>query len=77
MRSIQESFVTFFEENILSYFNILLTYPIKIVVLIIDLLIVALLIFKLVKAVKNTRAMQLFKGIAILIIATKLSEFLS
>ena len=77
MRTIQESFVTFFEENILSYFNILLTYPIKILVLIIDLLIVALLIFKLVKAVKNTRAMQLFKGIAILIIATKLSEFLS
>lgn len=77
MRTIQESFATFFEENILSYFNILMNYPIKILILIIDLSIVAFLIFKLIKAVKNTRAMQLFKGIAILIIATKLSEFLS
>lgn len=77
MRTIQESFVTFFEENILSYFNILMTYPIKIVILTIDLTIVALLIFKILKAIKNTRAVQLFKGIAILIITTKLSEFLS
>lgn len=76
MRTIQESFAIFFEENILSYFNVLATYPIKIVILAIDLSIVAYLIFKLLKAVKNTRAMQLFKGIAILIIATKLSEFL-
>ncbi len=77
MRTIGESFVTFYEENILSYFNILAKYPIKIFILILDLSIVAFLIIKLIKAVKNTRAMQLFKGIAILIIATKLSEFLS
>lgn len=76
MRTIQESIEIFFEENILSYFNILTTYPIKILILAIDLSIVAYLIFKLVKAVKNTRAMQLFKGIAVLIIATKFSEFL-
>lgn len=76
MRTIQESFAIFFEENVLSYFNILATYPIKILILVLDLSIVAYLIFKLIKAVKNTRAMQLFKGIAILIIATKLSEFL-
>ena len=42
-----------------------------------DLGIVAFLIFKLIKAVKNTRAMQLVKGIAVLIIATELSDFLS
>lgn len=77
MRTIPESFITFLEDNILSYFNILATYPIKILVLLVDLTIVAILIFKLIKAVKNTRAMQLFKGIAILIIGTKLSEFLS
>ncbi len=76
MRSIPESFVVFYKENILSYFNILKAYPIKILVLLIDISIVAFLIVKLIKAVKNTRAMQLFKGIAILIIATKLSEVL-
>lgn len=77
MRTIAESFATFFEENILSYFNILAAYPIKILILAIDLAIVAFLILKLVKAVKNTRAMQLVKGIAVLIIATELSDFLS
>lgn len=77
MRTIAESFVTFYEENILSYFNILMTYPIKILILAIDLGIVAFLILKLIKAVKNTRAMQLVKGIAVLIIATELSDFLS
>lgn len=77
MRSIPESFKVFYEENILSYFNTLRAYPIKILVLIVDLSIVAFLIVKLIKAVKNTRAMQLFKGLAILMIATKLSELLS
>lgn len=77
MRTIPESFVTFFEQNILSYFNILRSYPIKIVILIVDLAIVAFLIVKLINAVKNTRAMQLVKGIAVLIIATQLSDFLS
>lgn len=77
MRTIAESFATFFEENILSYFNILMAYPIKIIILILDLTIVAFLILKLIKAVKNTRAMQLVKGIAVLIIATQLSDFLS
>ena len=47
MRTIAESFVTFYEENILSYFNILMTYPIKILILAIDLGIVAFLILKL------------------------------
>ena len=81
MRSIPESFKVFYEENIvesvMGYINILKAYPIKILVLIVDITIVAFLIVKLIKAVKNTRAMQLFKGIAILIIATKLSEILS
>ena len=77
MRTIQESIATFFEENILSYFNILMAYPIKILILAIDIAIVVYLIVKLIKAVKNTRAMQLVKGIAVLIIATQLSDFLS
>ena len=72
-----ESVATFFEENIISYFSILAAYPIKILILAIDLAIVIFLILKLVKAVKNTRAMQLVKGIAVLIIATQLSDFLS
>lgn len=77
MRTIPESFATFLEENILSYINILMTYPIKIIILILDLAIVGFLIMKFVKTVKNTRAMQLVKGIVILILATELSNFLS
>lgn len=74
---ISESVAKFWEENVLGYFNILMAYPIKILILLLDLAIVGFLIFKLIKVVKNTRAMQLVKGIAILIIATELSSFLS
>lgn len=77
MRSIPESVTTFFEENILAYFNILMTYPIKILILAVDIAIVAFLVVKLIKALKNTRAIKLVKGIAVLIIATEVSNFLS
>ncbi len=77
MNPILESFKTFYEVNILGYFNTLLEYPIKIVALIIDLILVGYLIYVLVKMLKGTRAMQLVKGITILIIITALSEFFS
>lgn len=77
MESIIESIKLFYETNIVGYFNLLKEYPIKIVALIVDLLLVGWLLSKLIKMVKGTRAMLLIKGIAVLIIATAASDFLS
>ncbi len=41
----------------------------------VDILIIALIIYKILDLIKETRAEQLLKGIAMLIIATKVSEF--
>lgn len=77
MESIIESFKIFYETNVVGYFNMLGQYPIKILTLIIDLLLVGYLVYELVRMLKGTRAMLLIKGIAILIIATAISQFLS
>lgn len=77
MNSILESFKIFYETRVLAYVNTLLEYPIKIVVLLVDLAVVSYIIYKCVKLLKGTRAIQLIKGIIILVFATALSDFLS
>lgn len=77
MNSILESISTFYETRVLAYVNTLLAYPIKIVVLLVDIAIVSYIIYKSIKLLKGTRAMQLIKGIVILVFGTALSEFLS
>ena len=77
MESIVESVKLFFETNVVAYFDLLMKYPIKIVALIVDLLLVGWLLSKLIKMVKGTRAMLLIKGIAVLIVATAASDFFS
>lgn len=77
MNSILESFKMFYETRVLAYVNTLLEYPIKIVVLLVDLAIVSYIIYKCWKLLKGTRAIQLIKGIIILVFATALSDFLS
>lgn len=77
MESILESFKIFYETKILNYINTLINYPIKILALIVDLAIVIYLLYKLIKMIKGTRAVQLIKGIAVLLVANVLSEFLS
>ncbi len=77
MESIFKSIEVFYETKILGYINTLMEYPIKILALIIDLTIVIYLLYKLIKMIKGTRAVQLIKGIAVLIIANFLSEFFS
>lgn len=74
MSNISNIINTFFEENILAYFQTLQEYPIKIVSLILDIVIVLFLGYELLKIVKDSRAWQLIKGIAVLIIATALSQ---
>ena len=66
-------FTNFYENNILGYIETLYKYPIKLVLLIIDITIVTFLLIKFLKIMKNTRAWQLLKGIALLIVATALS----
>lgn len=63
----------FFEENVIAYLTSLYQYPIKLVLLIIDISIVVFLAYKLIKIAKNSRAWQLIKGIVLLILVTWLS----
>ena len=67
----------FYEQNILSYIKIWQEYPIKLVTLILDIAIVVFLAYQLLRIVKDSRAWQLVKGIALLIIATALSQILN
>ena len=67
-------FTNFYENNILGYIEMLYQYPIKLVLLVIDITLVVFLIIKLLKLVKNTRAWQLLKGIALLVVVTAISS---
>ncbi len=75
-----DNFITninnFVKINIISYIQELYQYPIKLIPLIIDLAIVIFLLVKFVKVVKYSRAWQILKGIAFLLIATVLSSIL-
>jgi diadenylate cyclase len=61
------------KENILTYVQIYQQSPLKLITLLIDLALVIFLAYHLLKIVKDSRAWQLVKGIALLIIATWLS----
>ena len=66
-----------YQDGILKYIQDIKNYPISVITLVIDLLIVIFLIVKLIKIAKETRAWQLIKGIAFLLIATFLSGILN
>ncbi len=66
----------FVKVNIISYIQELYQYPIKLIPLIIDLAIVIFLLVKFIKIMKDSRAWQILKGIAFLLIATFLSSVL-
>lgn len=76
LENFQTMFSNFYENNIADYIQLLHQYPIKLVLLIIDLSIVIFLGYKLLQIVRDTRAWQLLKGIVFLIIATALSGLL-
>ena len=77
MNNIGNMLNNFYDQNILSYIRLWQEYPIKLVTLILDLAIVIFLGYKLLKIVKDSRAWQLVKGIALLVIATVLSGLLN
>ena len=58
-----------------SYIDMLYQNPIKLISLVIDLVIVGFLIVSLIKFARKSRAWQLLKGIALLIVATAFSNF--
>lgn len=63
----------FYKDNIVEYIKSLQTNPFELVTLIIDITIVIFLMYCFFKIVKGSRAWQLIKGIALLIIATWMS----
>ena len=67
----------FYEQNILSYIRTLQENPIKLVTLILDIVIVIFLAYELLRIVKDSRAWQLVKGIAFLVMATAVSQLLN
>ena len=67
----------FYKENIVEYIKSLQTNPFELVTLILDLAIVIFLIYCFFKIVKGSRAWQLIKGIALLIITTWVSGLLN
>lgn len=76
IENFQNVFRNFYENNIVDYLELLHQYPIKLVMLILDLGIVIFLAYKLLQILKGTRAWQLLKGIVFLIIATAISGLL-
>lgn len=77
MNNIVTIWNNFYEQNILTYIKLWQQYPIKLVTLIIDITIVVFLAYQLLKIVKDSRAWQLVKGIALLIIAKAASKILN
>ena len=64
---------SFYKDSIVSYIRSLSGNPMAIITLIVDLAIVIFLLYCFFKVVKGSRAWQLIKGIAFLIIATWVS----
>ncbi len=71
------TFETFFNDNVLGYFKSLQESPLKMVMFIIDIAIVLLLLFYAIKMVRGSRAWQLIKGIALLVLITIVSGWLN
>lgn len=66
----------YYQENFVNYFKEIYQYPIKLVPLILDIVIVLFFIYKFFFLTKNSRVKQLIKGIFIYILFTALSSIL-
>lgn len=70
-------FEKFYNENIVEYFRTLQESPLKMITFIIDVAIVLLLLVCAIKIARGSRAWQLIKGIALLVLVTILSGLLN
>ena len=75
--SISSNWMKFYDENILAFFQSLKDNPFSLFTAILDLAIVIFLLYAFFRMVKGSRAWQLIKGIAFLIIATWVSGLLN
>ncbi len=65
------------EWDLANYFNSLVNSPYELVTFIVDITLVIFIAVKFFQVVKGTRALQLLKGILLLIVATMLSSLLN
>jgi len=77
MGNVGSLFENFYNENILQYFKTLQESPWKLISFIIDVTIVVLLLYYAIKVARGSRAWQLIKGIALLVLITVLSGALN
>ncbi|MBO5142469.1 MAG: diadenylate cyclase CdaA [Clostridia bacterium] len=78
METVSKAFISLLEDiGFVSYINTLIAHPLKIVLLILDLVIVSFLVIKVLNTLKSTRAMQLIKGIIILLVVNGISAIFS
>ncbi|MBR3255962.1 MAG: diadenylate cyclase CdaA [Clostridia bacterium] len=70
-------FEKFYKENIVEYFRTLQESPLKMITFIIDIAIVLFLLCYAIKIARGSRAWQLIKGIALLVLVTILSGLLN
>ena len=75
--SIANSWINFYNENILKRFQNLNENPITLFTTILDIIIVLFLLYCFVKILKGSRAWQLIKGIAFLVVITWISGLLN
>lgn len=76
-KNISNNWINFYNENILNIFQNLRENPFNLFTTILDIVIVLFLIYCFIKIVKGSRAWQLIKGIAFLIIVTWISALLN
>lgn len=78
MGTIYRAFISLLEDiGVLSYINTLIAHPLKIILLLLDLAIVAFIVVKVFRTIKSTRAMQLIKGIVVLLVINSISAVFS
>lgn len=77
MNNLGINFQNFYNENILAYFQSLQESPFKMITSIFDIAIVIFLLYSFIRIVKGSRAWQLIKGIALLLVITWASGFLN
>ncbi len=73
---INQTFEQLYQIDFVKYLSEVVGSPLKVFTTVLDIIIVFFLIYKVVKTLRETRAWQLLKGIAVLIFVTLLSGFL-